>query len=237
MTSRPSSKTHALRHASWRTHLPIGTMSPVSSAIGMNSAGETMPWPGRCQRTSASTPTISPLATETSGWKWTTSWSSAIALRSAVSIAWRATARSRTSWSKTDQRPAGVLRAIHRGVGVADEVVGRGVRVGGECNADARGDVRLSAVELERERQRLDEALGAGDRVIFVGDVLADEDELVAAEACQQLVAADGLAQARGDGEQQAITGVVAEAVVDDLEAVEVDEEDGDLLTAAVDAG
>jgi hypothetical protein len=42
------------------THSPIGTISPVSSASGMNSVGEMMPRSGWRQRTSASTPTISP---------------------------------------------------------------------------------------------------------------------------------------------------------------------------------
>src|SRR4051794_17148158 len=78
---------------------------------------------------------------------------------------------------------------------------------------------------------------GGGDRVLLVGDVLANQDELVAAEARRQLVAAERLAQALGDGEQEAVAGVVAEAVVDDLEAVEVDEQDGDLPAGAVDAG
>ena len=87
------------------THAPIGTMRPVSSAIGMKSAGGTMPAPGRFQRTSASTPTTRPVATASSGWKWTTSSSFAIAWRRSASIAWRATARSRTIWSNIDQRP------------------------------------------------------------------------------------------------------------------------------------
>ena len=43
------------------THSPISTMSPVSSAIGMKSSGETMPRLGCAQRISASTPTTSPV--------------------------------------------------------------------------------------------------------------------------------------------------------------------------------
>ena len=47
---------HGLRDAaSLSTHHPIGTIRPVSSAIGMKLLGITTSWPGRFQRTSAST--------------------------------------------------------------------------------------------------------------------------------------------------------------------------------------
>ena len=48
----------AWRHASASTHSPIETISPVSSAIGMNCAGDTSPSTGWRQRISASTPTM-----------------------------------------------------------------------------------------------------------------------------------------------------------------------------------
>ena len=44
------------RHASSSTQPPISTMRPVSSAMGMNFAGGTVPSVGCAQRTSASTP-------------------------------------------------------------------------------------------------------------------------------------------------------------------------------------
>jgi len=51
--------------ASWaqavrKTHSPSGMMWPVSSASGMNSAGETIPASSSGQRTSASAPTTRP---------------------------------------------------------------------------------------------------------------------------------------------------------------------------------
>ena len=61
------------RHCtSWRqavssTHWPIGTISPVSSAMGMKSAGETSPRSGCCQRSKASTPAIWPVVTSRCG--------------------------------------------------------------------------------------------------------------------------------------------------------------------------
>jgi hypothetical protein len=41
---------------------------PASSAIGMNSAGDTMPSSRLSQRISASKPTILPVASSTCGW-------------------------------------------------------------------------------------------------------------------------------------------------------------------------
>ncbi|MNT16342.1 hypothetical protein D3C72_1514410 [compost metagenome] len=55
-------------HASRMTQAPIGTIRPVSSASAMKRCGATMPRSGCCQRSSASTPTMRPLAKSTCGW-------------------------------------------------------------------------------------------------------------------------------------------------------------------------
>ncbi len=47
---------------------PSGTMSPVSSARGMNSVGGMSPSSGSCQRTRASTPMVWAEFTLISGW-------------------------------------------------------------------------------------------------------------------------------------------------------------------------
>ena len=64
--------------ASWlkavrRTHSPIGRIRPLSSAAGMNSAGETGPSSGCVQRSKASAPTRCPSCkqiTDKYGWKF-----------------------------------------------------------------------------------------------------------------------------------------------------------------------
>ena len=56
------------RHASPATHSPIGTMSPVSSAIGMKSSGRTRPRVGSIQRISASVPMKRPRCKSMMGW-------------------------------------------------------------------------------------------------------------------------------------------------------------------------
>ena len=60
-----------------------------------------------------------------------------------------------------------------------------------------------------------------------VGLVLGQDRELVAAEPGDQVVVADEAADPLGDRDEQRVAGGVAEGVVDDLEVVEVDEQDG----------
>ena len=61
--------------------------------------------------------------------------------------------------------------------------------------------------------------------ILRLGQVAQHHDEFVAAEAAEQIVVAQVLVQAGGCGLQQRIAGGVAEAVVDVLEAIEIDEQ------------
>ena len=63
-----SCQARACRHASSSTHWPIGTIRPVSSAIGMNWIGEITPRSGWSQRSSASTSRIRPVSSVMIGW-------------------------------------------------------------------------------------------------------------------------------------------------------------------------
>ena len=85
----------------------------------------------------------------------------------------------------------------------------------------------MVVVELERTAERLEDALGGLDRRLRVVDVLEQDRELVAAEPGRGI----GRAYARGDAlrdlEQDAVADGVTEAVVDGLEVVEIDEQDG----------
>ena len=64
----PSCQSLDWRQASRNVRRPMGTIMPVSSATGMNSAGRINPLRGCSQRTSASNPTIRPLSRQTVGW-------------------------------------------------------------------------------------------------------------------------------------------------------------------------
>ena len=127
-----------------------------------------------------------------------------------------------------DAQPAalGRLGAVHRGVGVAQQAL-RLAAAGGE--ADARAHAQLVAIDPERRREGLDDAraedLGRC-RVCLVRD---EDREFVAAEPRRGVGSAQALADALGRLDQQPVAGQVAEAVVDELELVDVEEEHGDL--------
>ena len=95
--------------------------------------------------------------------------------------------------------------------------------------------VANSSLSAERERplQRRAHALDHAQRVRLVGDVLAQHRELVAAEAGDGVARPHGRPQAGGDRPQQRVAGPVAEAVVDHLEAVEVEEQHEDVPVGA----
>ena len=56
------------RTACRMTHSPTSTIAPERSRSGTKSAGETSPVCASCQRSSASNPTIAPVAMSTFGW-------------------------------------------------------------------------------------------------------------------------------------------------------------------------
>ena len=62
-------------------------------------------------------------------------------------------------------------------------------------------------------------------RVLLAAQVLAQQHELVAAEARRRVARPQHAAQPLGDRQQELVAGRVARAVVDDLEVVEVEEE------------
>jgi hypothetical protein len=118
------------------------------------------------------------------------------------------------------------LRAVHRDVGVAHHVGRSGVGVG-ERDPDRRGHDQLAPVEVERILQRLLDALGDHGRLAGVADVVEQDRELVAAEPGDGVAGAQGRLQPARDRDQQPVADVVPERVVDELEAVEVEEQHG----------
>ena len=87
--------------------------------------------------------------------------------------------------------------------------------------------------QVERQAERLEQPLGHRDGVLLVAEVLAEHGELVAAEAGDRLLAAQRVLQPLRHGEDQLVAGRVPEAVVDHLEAVEVEEEHRDVASRA----
>lgn len=129
---------------------------------------------------------------------------------------------------------AGGLGVVHGRVGVANQQLG-GVAVGGkQADADAGRRVErmlADAIDLGQGTPKL--AGDAGDRH-RIADIGQHDQELVAAEPRRDVAGADAAGQSPGHFHQQAIADMMTERVVDVLEAVEIDQQDGhDFAVAA----
>src|SRR5437588_358583 len=85
---------------------------------------------------------------------------------------------------RAERLTATLLGAVHGGVGVAQERVGGGVgRLAGAGDAQTGGDGDVATLDAEVGAESGDEALGDGERLPVAVEVVAEDDELVAAEA------------------------------------------------------
>ena len=118
----------------------------------------------------------------------------------------------------------GPLRVVHGDVRVPQQLFRHGDVLATQCDADAGVDRDVALVDDERLLDRLHQAVG--DVLRLLGGGAAEEHrELVAAEASREVDRPDARLDAPGDGDQELVADVVAEAVVDRLEVVEVEEE------------
>ncbi len=124
---------------------------------------------------------------------------------------------------------ARLLGLVHRRIGLLHQRIDIGRVVGIDADAHAGGNRHLAVVDPQRRRQRLGDAGGdqRGARRIAVRQ---HDDELVAAQAPQQVGRLDAGAQPFGELDQQGVAGRMAEAVVDVLEVIEIEKYQGELL-------
>lgn len=123
---------------------------------------------------------------------------------------------------------SGELGPLGRSVGLAQQVIGVGAGRGREGHTDAgadhqRGSVRPRPGEGERIAHRLRDHHGVDP----VADALHQHDELVAAPPCHHVTGADRRRESLGDVGQQAVADLMAVALVDPPEPVEVHDQDG----------
>ena len=119
----------------------------------------------------------------------------------------------------------GALDAVHRDVGIADEVLAGYEPRGTNSDADTHVAGDLATPERIRPVDRLQQPLGGRGRSL--GARFAHEHgELVAAEASRQVLRANRSTEPAGEFGQQLVTGTVTPRVVDRLEAIEVEVED-----------
>ncbi|MCY1285441.1 hypothetical protein D9M70_343770 [compost metagenome] len=126
----------------------------------------------------------------------------------------------------------GLLGPVHRRIGLLEHIrralLGEGVQGDADTGADHQL-VLADDVAAVQALQQLVAHLGGQLAGLFrsVGQGLQQHHELVAAEARQGVLVAQAAGQARGDFPQQGVAHRVAEAVVDRLEVVQVDEQQG----------
>src|SRR4051812_3235858 len=130
----------------------------------------------------------------------------------------------RSGGEHLDTVAAASLGSIHRRVSVAEKIGGRNAGAVGYGDSYACGDEQLGAVDDQRLGDLGAQPLSDLDRRDSGADVAEHDDELVATESAEHVAIADDGAQALAHAAQQLVAYAVAQAVVDDLEVVDVDE-------------
>ena len=122
------------------------------------------------------------------------------------------------------------LGAIQRDVGFLEHRLGGLAAVDAHHDPDAGADARLTAAARKGLLERADDP--RGDRVdLGERDLLAQDDELVAAEPSHGVDTADQAGDALRGRDEQLVARPVAHRVVDLLEAVEIDEQHRELMS------
>ncbi len=116
------------------------------------------------------------------------------------------------------------LRDVHRGVGVAQQVVGLD-RAVAEGDPDRRGEPQLAVLEDEPLVQRVADPGRDAVRLRCMDDAVEQHRELVAAESSRRVGRTHERVDPRGHVLKHGIAGAVSEAVIDRLEIVEIDEQ------------
>ena len=124
-----------------------------------------------------------------------------------------------------------LLRARQRVVGVLDQRVGVVAVVREQRDADAGAGGQLVRVDLQRRPQRLQHLLRHPRRGLGPVGAEQQQHELVAAEPGHGVALAQGLHEAVGDALDDLVAGLQAQEIVDQLEAVEIDQHHGQQLS------
>ena len=129
-----------------------------------------------------------------------------------------------------------LLGPIARSVSGPQERLAVEDRVVRGADGDAGDDrqLDLGPVDVERCRRRPHDRLG---QLVDVGRTGAEHAELVAAHACQYGGGGEGAQEPVGERHQDPVAGLVAEAVGDGAELVDVEQQEGRALTPLVQYG
>jgi hypothetical protein len=126
-----------------------------------------------------------------------------------------------------------LLGPVHGRVGVPHQRLRIAAVLGIEADADAGRDEQLAVGDGEGDLERVDDLLGDLGRVLDLLDARDHQRELVAAETGHRVALAHAAAHPLRHQAQESVPHRVSEGVVDVLEAIEVEEEDRQLLIVA----
>ena len=129
------------------------------------------------------------------------------------------------------------LGVVHRAVRVAHQLAQPGAVIRVQADADADRHVLLLAFHFQRQAQCVQDLLRDVGRDSRLGEGAEQHHEFVAAEAGHRILRANRLLQALGHGLQQLVAVMVAEAVVDGLEPVEVEKHQRKTLAGTIAGG
>ncbi len=128
--------------------------------------------------------------------------------------------------------PLGLLGLIHRRIGLAQQCLGFLAVERKQCQAHRHVDRGAGrATHFERS---LDGAVQMAQRSAQLGqllgvlEILQHHDELIAAEARDEVRLAQPLAQTPRDGAQQLIARIVTEPIIDRFEIIKIDHPEGE---------
>ncbi len=121
-----------------------------------------------------------------------------------------------------------LLRAIHRGGGVADQALGRCPRIRGHGDPHARGHERLPDREVELAGEHIHHPCGGFAGLPVRVDPFADHDELVGPQPGDRVGWTHRAEEALPHRDEDEVAGRVSEPVVHFLESIQVQEQHGD---------
>ncbi|MCY1398059.1 hypothetical protein D9M71_130850 [compost metagenome] len=126
---------------------------------------------------------------------------------------------------------AGTLGVVHRGIGVHQQFVLVGTIAREHGDTDTGGNLQALLAHPEWPRDEIDLVGSDAWRIIGFRQ-LHQQHELIAAYARQRVLAMEIGAQAQAHFAQQLVAHMVAEGIVDRLEAIQVNKHQGETATA-----
>ena len=118
------------------------------------------------------------------------------------------------------------LGLVHRQIGIAENLLRGDAACQPIGDPHAGAHAHVPAGDPEGTIERVDQALGDALSIVRI-DTADENGELVATEPGGKVDRADRGRDPTGDRDQELVAGLVPEHVVDDLEVVEVEEQDG----------